>query len=225
MKKEDELLQELSEKVSKEYDSFLRVIEKLSPKEIIEKSGEIYIRKEYSDMFEGNYYTRSQIKVLLDQENTLDFLYESWMNSDGCIFPVLEESVYNDILDLEEKLKNKMLKDNSNSTLISQILETLESLNFYKFCTHLRERYGVKFFDEILIAEILDNNNTTKELLHYFQNIRNDKHLKYLVEVLTFNPKHYNNISEHIIPELKKIIKNREKTGGKSYSKFDVDRE
>ena len=108
---EEKLREELYEKISLEYDSFIEKIKQLSPEKIIDKSYEKVMKEELVSMFypENEQYDISDIKALNKSEYPLEELYQGWMDEDSGIHQALESSVETtiDFLKKEQKNKNK----------------------------------------------------------------------------------------------------------------------
>lgn len=111
---EEKLREELYEKLSLEYDSFIEEIKKLPPEKIIDKSYEKVMKEELVAMFypESDQYDISDIKALNRSESPLEELYQGWMDDDSGINQALESSVETtiDFLKKEQKNKNKPME-------------------------------------------------------------------------------------------------------------------
>ncbi len=209
------LTNRLYTKLKNEYMSYIENIKKLPPEKIIENSYNIAIRQEFVDMFYGTSdYNKYELKILLEKENTLDFLYEDWCDSDGGIHSVLEERLDSTLYDLTEEFENEFnikLESDPNCELIKNISDSLCELNNYSFCTHLKDKYHVTDLDEYDVYEILNSNDGGAFYLYsFFDELKDDEHLLYLNEISVINSESVNNIEEKILPKLKEIVKNQE---------------
>lgn len=106
---EEKIRQELYEKLSMEYDSFIKRVKQLTPVEIIDRSYEKVMKEEFVSMFypENTDYDISDIKVLNKSDNPLEELYQGWMDYDGGIHNSLEGSIEDTIETLKKEQKNK----------------------------------------------------------------------------------------------------------------------
>ena len=83
MKSNKTLLDELNNKLEKEYNEFIQEIIKLDPLSIINKTYEITLKQEIKDLYvDSDILDRYEIKALLERNNTLKYLYESWLEYD-----------------------------------------------------------------------------------------------------------------------------------------------
>lgn len=134
MKSNKTLLAELNNKLEKEYNEFIQEIIKLNPLSIINKTYEITLKQEIKDLYVGSdILDRYEIKALLERNNTLKYLYESWLEYDFDIHKEVEELVQEDINELCREYVDKHLlncKDDNKYIIIS---DTLEELNNYDF--------------------------------------------------------------------------------------------
>ena len=194
MKSNKKLLDELNNKLEKEYNEFIQEIIKLDPLSIINKTYEITLKQEIKDLYVGSdILDRYEIKALLERNNTLKYLYDSWLEYDFDIHKEVEELVQED--------KYIIIGD------------TLEELNNYNFCYHIKQKYGLReyeTFSPLLVKEILDGGGT-RYLYDFFNDVKDNEQLKYLVDINTFNSNFYNNIEEKILPILKEIITREKK--------------
>lgn len=106
---EETIRQELYEKLSMEYDSFIERVKQLTPVEIIDRSYEKVMKEEFVSMFypENTDYDISDIKALNKSDNPLEELYQGWMDYDGGIHNALEGSIEDTIETLKKEQKNK----------------------------------------------------------------------------------------------------------------------
>ena len=107
---EEKLREELYEKLSLEYDSFIEEVKKLPPEKIIDKSYEKVMKEELVSMFypESDQYDISDIKVLNKSEYPLEELYQ---DEDSGIHQALESSVETTIDFLKQEQRNKNKND------------------------------------------------------------------------------------------------------------------
>ena len=166
MKSNKTLLDELNNKLEKEYNEFIQEIIKLDSLSIINKTYEITLKQEIKDLYVGNdILDRYEIKALLERNNTLKYLYESWLEYDFDIHKEVEELVQEDINELCREYVDKQLlncKDDNKYIIIS---DTLEELNNYDFCYHLKQKYGLGKYETLsplLVKEIITSSTGIK---------------------------------------------------------------
>lgn len=104
----DKIIREkLYERVKQEYNNYILNLKSKTLYEVIDSSYETTIKEQILDFFYPNIRACSieQIKTLNKCKNILEELYQSWMNSDGGINSIIEDSIYNtlDRLDRKEK--------------------------------------------------------------------------------------------------------------------------
>lgn len=105
---EQNIRQQLYDKMKKEYDNFINEIKKLSSKEIIDRAYEISIKEEFVSVFyPDDTHDINDIKILNKCEHPLETLYDDWMDTDLGINSVLRYSVEYTIENLIQDQKNK----------------------------------------------------------------------------------------------------------------------
>lgn len=221
MKSNKELLEILNEKLEKEYNNFINYILKLEPINIINRTYELTIKQEIKDLYINNdNLDRYEIKALIEKENTLNFLYCNWLDKDFEINNEIENLLQRDISDLAIQYINDQMVNCANNNKYIIISKTLENLNYYDFCNQIKSKYGLEkyeSFSPLLIKEILDNGGV-KYLYSFFSNIKDNEHLKHLVNINVFSSDSYKNIQQKILPSLKRTIISSQKhkeRGGK----------
>lgn len=82
------------EKINREMKEYLAEIKTKSPEEIVEAAYEITYKQEILGMFEceGAFNDR-QCLALLKTGNSLDYLYQEWLDYDGSVLDELRGSV------------------------------------------------------------------------------------------------------------------------------------
>lgn len=196
------------EKLNNEYKLFLEEIKKLSSEEIINKAEEITLKENFVNLSYEN-YDKYTLKLLLEQDNTLNYLYESW---EDCNFSFDEEIdmridiALSDYVDeLKEEIQEKIESD-PNYELIKSISNTLKELNNYDLCDYLKDKFDVKDLDEYDIHHILYSKDGTKYLYDYCDEIRKEQQVNYLKEISVIDSEKINDIEDKILPKLKEII-------------------
>lgn len=210
MKTNKELLKELNNKLDKEYENLIAEVISKEPIHIVGRVYELAIKQELKDLYlDSDNLGRYEIKALLEKDNVLDYLYNVWIDQNFEIHYEIEDRIQDDISDLTcEYIDNRMLccRDDDKYLIIS---DAIEKLNYYDFCNHIKEKYGLgeyETFSPLLIKEILDSGGA-KYLCNFFSDIKDNEQLKYLVEVHTFDNEIYENIQEKILPKLNEVIR------------------
>ena len=109
---EDKIRQELYDKLEKELTSYKQELETLTSKEIIDKSYETAIKEEVIYLFypESKQFDIDEIKALKSEKNSLETLYQGWMDCDMNICQLLEDSARDTVEDLAREFKEKQAK-------------------------------------------------------------------------------------------------------------------
>ena len=91
---EEKIREELYSKLESEFDSYKKELETLTSKEIIDKSYETTMKEELMCLFypESQRYDLDEIKALKNEKNSLETLYQGWMDSDLNINQLLEDN-------------------------------------------------------------------------------------------------------------------------------------
>lgn len=207
----ENLTNKVYNKLNNEYIQYINNIKNLSAEKIIDSAYEIIIKKEFVDMFySDNGYKKYALQILLEQDNTLDFLYEDWISSDGGIHKLLKENLIELLYDLDEEHRielNKKIKFDTKFELIKDIGNTLKELDKYDFCIDIKKKYDAYWLDNIDIYEILNSKDGAEYLYDYFNTVKKEKQIEYLEEIMVINTTYIDNIDDKILPKLKEIIK------------------
>ena len=109
---EDKIRQELYDKLENELASYKKDLESLTAKEIIDKSYETAIKEEVIYMFypESKQFDLDEIKALKKQDNSLETLYQGWMDCDMNICELVEDSARDTVEDLVKEYREKQSK-------------------------------------------------------------------------------------------------------------------
>jgi len=199
-------LKRLYEKLQREYQRYIEELKKLPVEKIIEKSYETTCKEEFVEMFTSEYrYNDREIMALMKINNTLEYLYQDWLKSDGGLHEPLEESIENSIA----KAITEQFKEN-NPRLIETISKLLQELDNYDRCYRLKSRYHVVDFNEQEIYDLL-NANSIHILNDFFKDVKEDEHIQYLVEIQVFNSDLYDEIERKILPKLDEFINGESK--------------
>lgn len=110
---EEKIREELYSKLESEFDSYKKELETLTSKEIIDKSYETTMKEELMCLFypESQRYDLDEIKALKNEKNSLETLYQGWMDSDLNINQLLEDNTDEIIAELAEEYKAKQSKN------------------------------------------------------------------------------------------------------------------
>ena len=106
---EEKIREELYSKLESEFDSYKKELETLTSKEIIDKSYETTMKEELMCLFypESQRYDLDEIKALKNEKNSLETLYQGWMDSDLNINQLLEDNTDEIVAELAEEYKAK----------------------------------------------------------------------------------------------------------------------
>lgn len=187
-----------------------------SKEEIMNNAYELAIKQEIVGCFESCDYDVVDYKILLEENNILDFLYEDWMNSDYGIHHPIEENLQEYLYELEDKYE-KFERD-PNSKLIEDMTITLKELKNYNLTEHLNHAKKMilnKFviYDKYDVQKLLNSEYGAKKLLDYFKEIKDNEQLSYLKEIQVINSESIDKIKDEYIPKLNEIInKNKNKS-------------
>lgn len=109
---EEKIREELYSKLESELDSYKKELETLTSKEIIDKSYETTMKEELICLFysESQRYELDEIKALKKEDNSLETLYQGWMDSDLNISQLLEDTTDEIVAELSEEYKEKHSK-------------------------------------------------------------------------------------------------------------------
>ena len=201
----EELKKELRDKINAEYIEYANDLLQYPSNKIIDFSYGIAIRREFTDMFCNcnNNYDIDTIKFLLSQENTLDYLYDYYSESDFELSSMLEDKVIYELDDEIQEYKNNLsldLMNNPNYDLFNKVNNILQELDVYDLCDCIKSKFEIDDFDIIYMCEILSNLGNRKYLSDYFSNISNEEKFKDLVEKQIINLDEINEIKEKLFP-------------------------
>lgn len=221
----EELVNKLYNKISLELLSFKSDMKDCEKDYVINNAYEIAIKEEIRDMFFGTEkYNKYELQALLEKENTLNFLYDNWMDSDGGIHSVIEENLEIGITDLTTDYVNDIkekIDNDPNKELIENITEALKDFDSYDFCYHLKNKYGIEEIESIDIYQVLNSKDGKTYLYDLFSDLKDNEHLHYLNEISVINSENYDNITKEILPKLKELIKEDNKDLFKSNKSKD----
>lgn len=207
-----ELTNQLYEKLNKECKEFISDIIKTDSQNIVNNAYKITMIREFVDIFYGTEkFNKHEINILLEKENTLEFLLNQWEDKNYSFHYLIEENMMDC---LEEFTKdylvefNKEIKNDSNYELLKDMSDALKDFNNYNFCDYIKQKYNVDNFEVIDVHEIMNKVGGAEYLYHYFAQLVDDNHLQYLNEISVINSDNYKNIEEKILPKLKEIMNN-----------------
>ena len=114
---EQKIRKELFTKLELELSEYKKSLLELSNKEIIDKSYENAIKEEIIYSFDPllEKFNINEIEALKNQENSLNVLYQGWMDCNLNICQLLEYNVYDTLQELVEDEKEN-LKQNKKQT-------------------------------------------------------------------------------------------------------------
>lgn len=107
--KEMEIRQKFYDKLQKEFKDFIEEVKKKEPEVIVDSAYQIAIKEELVGIFfpQEDKYDIEEIKALNKLPDPLEELYQGWMDCDGGIHTVLEDSVSLTLEDVLEQQKEK----------------------------------------------------------------------------------------------------------------------
>lgn len=221
----DNLKKRLEKKLNNEYKEYMSELRKLSTDEVIEKSYETTLKKQFLKLLRREHSgERNEIKALLNADNALDELYEQWDHDVYELSIIINDNFiysFNEIVENYEVDVEDSLESCRELGFFQKIADVLNEADNYNYCDDLKEKYGVSEFDVLLIDEILMDRDETRYLHDFLIDIDNDEHIQYLCENHTFNNEYYNNIQEIILPKLKEYYKELDKNKSKKNKEIE----
>lgn len=207
-------IEELSNKVYKklehEFDMFKESCLSKTKEEILKSAYEIAVKEEIVESFNSNIYEEEQYLALLENDNMLENIYQDWMNAESGIHIPIEESIEFYLNEIEEKYTK--LESDPNSNLIKDMTKTLRELRNYEFYDDNIIQRKFLYYDKNDVQDLLNSKDGARKLLNYFNDVKDNEHLKYLKEIQVIDTESVNKIDEYI-PKLNEIInKNRNKS-------------
>ena len=207
-------IEELSNKVYKklehEFDMFKESCLSKTKEEILKSAYEIAVKEEIVGSFNSNIYEEEQYLALLENDNMLENIYQDWMNAESGIHIPIEESIEFYLNEIEEKYTK--LESDPNSKLIKDMTKTLRELRNYEFYDDNIIQRKFLYYDKNDVQDLLNSKDGARKLLNYFNDVKDNEHLKYLKEIQVIDTESVNKIDEYI-PKLNEIInKNRNKS-------------
>ena len=187
-----------------------------SKEEIINNAYELAIKQEIVNCFESCDYDIVDYKILLEENNILDFLYKDWMHSDYGIHQPIEENLQEYLYELEDNYE-KFERD-PNSDLIKDMMVTLKELKNYDLTTSIDKANQTLLnkdfeYNKYGLQRMLNSKNGAKDLMEFFNEIKDNKQLEYLKEIQVINSESIDKIKDEYIPKLNEIInKNKNKS-------------
>lgn len=213
-------LNEVYNKVYSRLETELKYLEEKymekGKEEIINNAYELAIKQEIVSCFESCDYDIIDYKILLEENNILDFLYKDWMHSDYGIHQPIEENLQEYLYELEDKYE-KFERD-PNSKLIEDMTVTLKELRNYDFTTSIADANKTLLnknceYDKYGVQRMLNSKNGAKDLIELFNEIKDNEQLEYLKEIQVINSESIDKIKDEYIPKLNEIInKNKNKS-------------
>ena len=207
-------IEELKDKVYKrlehEFNMFKTSCLTKTKEEIINLSYELAVKEEIVGSFISNYYSEENYLALLEEDNILESVYQDWMDSEGGIHEPIENSIDYYLEELGEKYIK--LESDPNSKMIKDMTKTLRELRNYEFYDDNIIQKQFLYYDKNDVQDLLNSKDGARKLLNYFNDVKDNEHLKYLKEIQVIDTESINKIDEYI-PKLNEIInKNRNKS-------------
>ena len=109
---EEKIRQELYEKLEQELTSYEQELSTLTIKEIIDKSYETTVKEDIIYLFspQSKQFNLDEIKALKNEKNSLETLYQGWMDFDSNINQIFEDSVRDTVSDLADEYRKQQSK-------------------------------------------------------------------------------------------------------------------
>ena len=191
-------------KLSDEFDKYLDEIRNLSIDDIIEKSYETTIKTEIVKTF--YYYFMGdgeEIDAISMLDNSLDYFYQKWMDSDTeNIHTIIEDNVNNTLYDLVEEVEK--IKDSKNYDLIKNIDELFNEISDIDLKNKLNDLFQINKFNVINIDRILSLESDTKKMYHFLTSNEFKKSISNDIELSK-------KMNENILPNIQKLINKNKK--------------
>ena len=191
-------------KLNDEFDKYLDEIRNLSIDDIIEKSYETTIKAEIVKTFYLYFMGDSEEFAAISMfDNSLDYFYQKWMDSDTeNIHTIIEDNVNNTLYDLVEEVEK--IKDSKNYDLIKNIDELFNEISDIDLKNKLNDLFQINKFNVMNIDRILSLESDTKKMYHFLTSNEFKKSISNDIELSK-------KMSENILPNLQKLInKNKE---------------
>ena len=141
--------QQLYEKASQEYQSFIGELKQMSPEKIIEKSYEKVFKEDICLSLENNDLPTPKAKALLALRYPLDELYHEWLNTDSTYMDLLQDCIENRarsaLMEMSEKTEL------SNITLPDPTIDVSERNSFgytYDGMLPLRQERAMELYSQ-----------------------------------------------------------------------------
>lgn len=83
------------DRAQKEFDSFIKNLESLTGKEVVQYCYEKVIKEDFLLLLEPDRDNWFNIEFLADIEYPLEFLYHEWLGEDSSWLSLLEDTIYN----------------------------------------------------------------------------------------------------------------------------------
>lgn len=101
--------EKLYEKITKEFENYIKDLKTKDVDYIIDRSYETAIKEEMIYCFDPNsrYFSDEQIKILNKSSSPLNELYSDWISNDFSIGDEIRESVNEYLIDLTSRFKEK----------------------------------------------------------------------------------------------------------------------
>lgn len=212
----EELANKVYKKMENEFNMYKNKVMDCGVEYAINNAYDLAIKEEMLCLFfDSDRYNKYELQALLTKENTLEYLYDDWMDSEGGIHTVLEDYLEISISDLcvehLDSLRNKF-RNGPNVQLIDDITNALNDFNNYNYCDDLLKKFDIEEeFTDIDVYEIMKNKEGKEQLYDKFKELKDNKDLQYLSEISVINSENFNNIDTKILPKLKQLIEKDQK--------------
>ena len=187
MTKIENLCNELFKKLSRELREYKKELREQNVDMIIRSSYETSIKEQLPGMFLKKYnYDEYELRALLDLDNSLNGLYNAWMDADLGLHNILEDTIEDFIMDLSDEFVENLeekIKQKESYKFTLEVSETLKNLEKYSFGDYIKDKYEIEKLDLSSIDEILNDKN----MINDFDNFNVCDYIKSKYEIEKFD--------------------------------------
>lgn len=190
---EEKIREELYSKLESEFDSYKKELETLTSKEIIDKSYETTMKEELMCLFypESQRYDLDEIKALKNEKNSLETLYQGWMDSDLNINQLLEDNTDEIVAELAEEYKAKQSKKKSKGKVGNSMayyqpeeIRKAKEMDLYTYLKNYEPDELVHFSRDTYMTRTHDSLKISNGMWYWFsRGIGGKTALEYLIQV------------------------------------------
>ena len=152
----NELEEKFFDKLEREYEEFIKKLEKCEPSVIIDKAYEKVLKEEIKSILENKDFDEEELNVLLKVEGILDKCYDEWQDFDGNFDEKIEYAVdqrIEKIIDEEDKYKATDFSSDTYRGIYYSVKDDCDENKggyYIEFYRDLQNDDGDVDFDEVL---------------------------------------------------------------------------